>query len=322
MTRIALVDDEESILSESVTLTPQSQTVYELAWDDGTSEIEFNAGGGNYTAVRFTAAGNDPLIRLKWYQVGPGGAFYLKMWDDAGGLPSNESFSTIVSGGVAGWNTKEMMDEQITLSGTFWVGAKEFSSTQAFGLDTNSDLGNSYFQVDDDGNWQPIANFGSSGNLMFRAELDHPDGGTETVNVDHMADWNLVGLPMDVSNPYYLSVYPDALEETLYLFNGGYIQEENMIAGEGYWLRFPDAGENTVSGSSLTNVTISLIEDWNLISGISQPFDITNIYDPNNIIVQGTFYGFENGYAEVSQLIPGKSYWVRATQSGVIIINE
>ena len=47
---------------------------------------------------------------------------------------------------------------------------------------------------------------------------------------------------------------------------------------------------------------------------------IDEIIDPENIIISGTFYGFENGYVEVDELIPGEGYWVRANNSGNIIL--
>tara|TARA_B100000959_G_scaffold216697_1_gene228407 strand:- start:1031 stop:2530 length:1500 start_codon:yes stop_codon:yes gene_type:complete len=279
----------------------------------------FNAGGGNYTAVRFTAVGNDDLIRIRWYQVGDGGAFYLKMWDDSGGLPGDETYSTIVSGGDDGWNAREMMDEQITLSGTFWVGAKEFSSTNPFGLDTNSDSENSYFQIGT-GGWEPIANSGLSGNLMFRASLDHPEGGTISLDVDHMADWNLVGLPVSVEDPNHMSIFPDAIEGTLFSFGNGYELQDDLVSGNGYWLRFTESGSTTITGELLGSVSVSLVTDWNLISGPSDAVSFDNIDDPDGLIIPGTVYGFGNGYELTETLNPGFGYWVRSTGDGSVNI--
>jgi len=310
---------EESELSESITLTPEADTVYDLAYDDGTSEIGFNAGGGNFTAVRFTTVGNDDLIRIKWYQEGDGGAFYLKMWENSGGIPGDETYSTIVSGGTDGWNAREMMDEQITLSGTFWVGAKEFSSTKPFGLDMDSDSGNSYFQIGT-GGWEPIANSGLSGNLMFRVSLDHPEGGTISLDVDNMADWNLVGLPVGVEDPNHMSVFPEAIDGTCYSFGNGYELQDDLVSGNGYWLRFTESGTTTINGEYLESVNVSLVTDWNLISGSSDMVSVDNIDDPDDLIIPGTVYGFGNGYEQTNDLYPGKGYWVRSSGTGNVNI--
>jgi hypothetical protein len=49
--------------------------------------------------------------------------------------------------------------------------------------------------------------------------------------------------------------------------------------------------------------------------------DISQVNDPDGIIIPGTFYGFEDTYTQVSQLEPGKGYWVRTNNSGEIILS-
>ncbi|MDP6685180.1 MAG: hypothetical protein QGH24_04495 [Candidatus Marinimicrobia bacterium] len=144
---------------------------------------------------------------------------------------------------------------------------------------------------------------------------------TETVTYSVQQGWNLIGLPVEVENSSYQVLFPNTVEGTLYSFNGGYITEEYFIPGTGYWLRFQLDESVIVSGTHINNLTINLFQEWNLISGLNQITNIENIYDPFNLIVPGTFYGFNNGYEEVFQLSPGESYWVRSTQLGVIHIN-
>ena len=61
--------------------------------------------------------------------------------------------------------------------------------------------------------------------------------------------------------------------------------------------------------------------NWNLISGISYPVPITSISDPQNLIVPGTIYGFEEMYVNMDELIPGKGYWLRSTGEGEIMLS-
>ena len=317
-------DGNESGLSESIELTPQSVSVYELAYDDGTSEMGFNAGQNNYLAVRFNPEGNDPLIRIKWYQIGDGGAFYLKMYDDDGGVPGNEIFTEIMTGSIDGWNSHDMLDEEMTMTGTFWVGIREFSSTRPFGLDTNSDSENSYFRIGANGTWEPIANSGVSGNLMIRASLDNAGGGGGDVTLDltHNDDWNLVGLPLNVGDPSYATLFPDAIEGTLYEFDNGYVQSSELIPGTGYWLRFDGAGSNAVTGQEISNLTLSLNSDWNMISGITDAVDVADIQDPGGIIISGTIYGFDNGYSQADMIEPGNAYWLRTVEPGDVSLSS
>jgi hypothetical protein len=138
--------------------------------------------------------------------------------------------------------------------------------------------------------------------------------------VEYTEGWNLVGLPLIVDDSDYQIQFPDAVAGTLYSFNGSYDPEETLIQGNGYWLRFNNAGTTTITGIPVTELSLSLSAGWNLISGISTPVEIGAIIDPDNIIINGTIYGFDSGYVEVDELIPGEGCWVRANNSGNIIL--
>jgi len=163
-------DGEESGASNEVEVTPQPQTVYESANDDGTFESEFQIGSGDYALTQLTAQGNDDVLRFKWYQTVDAGAFYVKIFEDNNGSPGSEVYSKVVAGGlVAGWNEKDLSEDGETVSGTFWVGMKAFSSTPPIGVD-DSGTGSS---VSGDGTtWEPV-----SGHLAMRLILDEGDGG-------------------------------------------------------------------------------------------------------------------------------------------------
>ena len=137
----------------------------------------------------------------------------------------------------------------------------------------------------------------------------------------HNGGWNMVGLPLEVSNSDYDALYPDAVDGTLYAFDGIYQSVESLSIGSGYWLRFWDAGSNTITGSSIESLTLSLNEGWNLISGISNVVNESDIYDPNGIIIPGSFYTFNGVYLNTTSIDPGNGYWVRASSSGEITLS-
>ena len=64
----------------------------------------------------------------------------------------------------------------------------------------------------------------------------------------------------------YNLLFPESIEGTLYSFDNGYNLETTLIHGKGYWLRFNGEGSTTITGDSITELTISLSEGWNLIS--------------------------------------------------------
>ena len=145
----------------------------------------------------------------------------------------------------------------------------------------------------------------------------------EQLYIENIHDWNLVGLPLEVEDASYTSLFPESIEETLYSFSGGYIPEINLSYGEGYWLRFVESSSTTITGVSINEITISLIEGWNLISGISIPTSVSDIFDTDGIIIPGTVYGFTpDGYSNTEIIEPGKSYWVKAINDGTVIISS
>jgi len=150
--------------------------------------------------------------------------------------------------------------------------------------------------------------------------LCEPGSGTVDINVEYMEDWNLVGLPLDVEDTSYNLLFPESIDGTLYSFDDGYTLETSLVHGEGYWLRFTASGSTAMEGTPINELVISLHQDWNLISGISETVFINSVFDPNNIIVPNTLYSFSEGYTLSDELIPGKGYWIRSYGEGNITI--
>ena len=142
------------------------------------------------------------------------------------------------------------------------------------------------------------------------------------IGVEYQSDWNLVGLPLEVEDASCNLIFPESIEGTLYSFDGGYVSESYLTSGEGYWLRFESAGSTTITGTAMNELTISLNEGWNLISGLSEDISIYSVLDPDSIIVPGTLYGFNAGYVETDMLVPGRGYWIRANNSGNITLTS
>ncbi len=144
------------------------------------------------------------------------------------------------------------------------------------------------------------------------------------IGVSVQQGWNLVGLPVTVADASCSEVFPSSSENTLYTFeNDGYSQEESLVEGRGYWLRFPDQGWENISGGIIESVTLNLSEGWNLICGISETLYIDEIVDTENIIVPNTLFYYDNGFVNSNELIPGNAYWVRSNGEGSItLINQ
>jgi hypothetical protein len=155
---------------------------------------------------------------------------------------------------------------------------------------------------------------------VFRAPIPEEINSEITIVVDHLSGWNMIGLPLNVDDTYCLSIFPNAVEGTLFGFDNYYIQSEFLETGNGYWLRFQSDGTSTISGQSLDELSIELTSGWNMISGISQTVSVSSIDDPDQLIINGTVYGFNNGYEPAETIEPGQGYWIRSSGNGEITL--
>jgi PKD repeat protein len=145
---------------------------------------------------------------------------------------------------------------------------------------------------------------------------------TMFVQVDFIEDWNLVGLPSVVLNEHVETIFPEAIEGTLFRFDESYFLDSLLEAGSGYWLRFENGGIQPIQGTPLDSLTLQLTEGWNLISGIGTSIPIEAVQDPENILVPNTFFGFNFGYFDAEFVEQGKGYWIRTFDEGTITFNE
>jgi len=144
----------------------------------------------------------------------------------------------------------------------------------------------------------------------------------EGLVVEYTEGWNLVGLPLLVNDNNYLVHFPNAVEGTLYSYNSVYEEETNLENGRGYWLYIENNTANAFSGETILDISISLNEGWNLITGISTAVATENIIDNDGIIFEGSIFGFNEVYQEAEVISEGKGYWLKASSSGIITIGS
>ncbi|SVB24216.1 uncharacterized protein METZ01_LOCUS177070, partial [marine metagenome] len=98
--------------------------------------------------------------------------------------------------------------------------------------------------------------------------------------------WNLIGLSVNNDNTFYIDLFENSIENSLYYFNedGVYTSVNNLQPGEGYWLRFELPYIANISGEAINSLTINLTEGWNLISGITNSITLDSIDDPQDLI--------------------------------------
>ena len=189
----AVYGDEESDLSGPFCAIPEAETIYEIAYDDGTFETSINAGTLNFLAVKFTPTGYPAdLYRASFYTVGnTNGMGLVHVWDDDGdnGMPGTILLEALPITFVGNsWKSIPLYDFGITITeGSFYVGWQETNQTPPIGIDTDSPSPNSMIDLGFGNGWEPFGNW-AEGAMMIRAELD-------SANVLRVEDGSTVSIP-------------------------------------------------------------------------------------------------------------------------------
>ena len=181
-----------------------------------------------------------------------------------------------------------------------------------------------------DGQYSEIAYFVSLTNFSINAEFPYWDirwnnkisVGTTLGDLAVNPGWNFLGLPVDVLDSYYLSIFPNAIPGTLFGFDGSYFQTDTLEFGTGYWLNFSAAEVMQIEGFPVDSLTIDLMQGWNMISGVSYDIALDAVYDPGSIIMPGTLFGFNGAYVAEDTLKQGGGYWIRALAGGQISLDR
>ena len=143
------------------------------------------------------------------------------------------------------------------------------------------------------------------------------DMSTEScIDVGCVNGWNLVSTPVDAADMSVTSLFPTAISDA-FCFDNGYIAAGQLVTGEGYWLKFADAEAFNLCGNLVTK-DIPVTTGWNIIGPFDQVIPTTAITSEPAGIISSEFFGYQNGYQSASELVPGKGYWIKVSQDGVL----
>lgn len=131
--------------------------------------------------------------------------------------------------------------------------------------------------------------------------------------------WNLVSNPLSV--PTDRTVLFSSSISHAYRFTDHYDSVATLVAGTGYWLKFPAAETHEFSGALLNLASIPVVSGWNLIGSIAEPLSTASITANPPEMVTSQFFGYEGRYVPTDMLQPGKGYWVRASESGMLTLS-
>jgi hypothetical protein len=136
------------------------------------------------------------------------------------------------------------------------------------------------------------------------------------------AGWNLISLPLDVSNGSAKVLFPTATSGPYeFVQSIGYVPRDTLVKGVGYWLKFDSPQNVSITGLVRNADTIPVSAGWNIIGSISVPVDTGSIVQIPPGIVQSGYFGYNGGYMAVDTIEPARGYWVKVSSSGDLVLS-
>jgi len=161
----------------------------------------------------------------------------------------------------------------------------------------------------------------SSDHIPVIATLTFEQDNILQVAVNISDGWNILSVPVIAPDMTASVLFPTAIPP-FYSFNSTYNQVTILENGKGYWAKFNGDQILTLTGTSISGDTIVVNQGWNLIGPFDYSITVENLTTiPPNIIIS-SFYGYEDIYIPSSILTPGKGYWVKTNQNGIIYFNS
>jgi hypothetical protein len=160
---------------------PISNTVYDVIYDDGTSEDVMPVGNGNFVASKFSPDGypSDLYSASFYLPNSQTGTVLVYVWDDDGdnGTPGTPLVQGFPLNMVQGWNDINFANEGFTIpiaDGGVYVGYQQLAVNFSLGVDWNNSsyAQNSLLDFGISLGWEPLSNYSPGGVWMIRAQMD------------------------------------------------------------------------------------------------------------------------------------------------------
>jgi hypothetical protein len=240
------------------------------------------------------------------------------------GLPGNPTVS--VSGGTANFSWDKAIDSKtpsIALTYNIRVGTSPGSgdivspSSNLTGYRRIPQHGNRYVTSTYAIDHLPVGTYYwsvQSVNNAFMGSSFAPEGSFAVIP---QSSWHLVSVPYNYPDTHKNVLFPTAKSPAFaYLISGGYVTEDILNIGTGYWVSFPGITLPLFpSGNTLSSTTIPVHEGWNLIGSIDHSVSV-----PASPLIISNFFGYDQGYQIVSTIEPGKGYWVKVNAEGSLTL--
>ncbi|HUL42738.1 MAG TPA: plastocyanin/azurin family copper-binding protein [Bacteroidota bacterium] len=160
------------------------------------------------------------------------------------------------------------------------------------------------------------ASSGMKGRIMVT-----PPPPTVSIGATLMSAWNMISLPVSVSDARPTSLFPDAVSLG-FGYAGRYVPEASFSNGYGYWLKFGTGQTDTLTGIEAVHDSVLVDQGWNMIGSITFPIATATIRTQPGGIISSPFFGYNSSYFIVDTLRPAGGYWVKVSQAGALVLDS
>lgn len=133
--------------------------------------------------------------------------------------------------------------------------------------------------------------------------------------------WNLISMPLKAADMSAIFLFPNASSPT-YNYESKYGIAASLENGKGYWIKYAQSDSVEIYGTRVNKTEIPVTKGWNLVGGYEKNINTGQITTNPWGIINSQFYGYDNKYAVSPVMEPGKSYWIRVNEDGVLNIEN
>jgi hypothetical protein len=148
-------------------------------------------------------------------------------------------------------------------------------------------------------------------------------GARVTMSYTVSQSWNLLSIPLLVSDYRKATLYPAATSKA-FMYESGYKEKDTLKNGIGFWVKYPSSQSVLYTGTTMTSDTIDVNNRWNIIGALSYPILKTAVVPIAPVTISSVFWGYASGtgYASQDTLKPGKGYWLKVSQAGKLFLRS
>ena len=134
------------------------------------------------------------------------------------------------------------------------------------------------------------------------------------------SSWNMISLPMNVSDGRANVLFPSATSRA-FTYAGGYLRKDTLIPGSGYWIKFGAGHLANIPGTLLTEDSIALGAGWNMVGSIGTPVAVSAVTSNPPGLTTSPFFGYGGGaYFVADSIRPGQAYWLKTSAPGMLYL--